>query len=95
MGHCELGRWTDWVVYAKWSSGADGLLQVWKDKDRVFVRSGQNKFADDKGHYMKFGIYKWDWLYPDRPTDATERILYFDEIRIADSSGSLAVVSPK
>ncbi len=114
----DKGKWTNWVVYVRWSSGQDGVLRIWKDGQRCLLvdkegndrEYGQNKFADDHGNYMKFGIYKWNWTKckldeldkPDKcrdrpyrgPSETTQRILYYGELRIADKRGNYEVVAP-
>jgi hypothetical protein len=88
------------VLHAKWSEGNDGLLEVWKNRRLERVVEGQNKFADGRGHYFKIGVYKWDWNVKDpkdskyKPTATDKRLLYLDEVRIADGRGSLELVSP-
>jgi hypothetical protein len=88
------GVWTDWVVHVVWRPDSSGMLQVFKDAATtpVFQFGGQNKFADGQGNYMKFGIYKWDWV--NGPTQTTERVIYYDELRIADHTKSRQAVSP-
>jgi hypothetical protein len=94
VGTWTSGVWADWVVHVAWRPDSSGMLQVWKgtDPNPVFQFSGQNKFDDGQGNYMKFGIYKWDWA--SGPTQTTERVIYYDELRIADQSGSRQAVSP-
>jgi hypothetical protein len=105
-GPCALGAWTDWIVHAKWRSDATGLLEVWKNGSsvRTVPRSGRNTFANTTRHYIKIGIYKWQWnihapsppppgcsRQPD-PGTVTSRVVYYDEIRVADGTtcGSIA-----
>ncbi len=95
LGPIEKGKWTDWVFHVKWSFQADGLLEIWKDGKLVVQRRGPNTFNDPYGPYMKIGIYKFGWKNPDKPSNATERVLYYDEIRIGDVSASYWDVAPK
>jgi hypothetical protein len=103
-GPYERGRWTDWVVHVKWSPRSDGLLEIWKvdssGRQKLTLRDssgdrshGPNKFNDGKGNYMKCGIYKWPWSQ-NRPSDTTKRVMYYDELRIADERGSYNAVAP-
>ncbi|MBK5550669.1 heparin lyase I family protein [Pseudomonas sp. TH03] len=32
----EKGKWVDWVLHVKWSSGEDGFLEIWKDGKAVW-----------------------------------------------------------
>ena len=54
----ERGAWTDWVFHVKWSYGPDGVLEVWKNSQKIVTKSGPNTFNDARGPYMKMGIYK-------------------------------------
>ena len=97
IGAYQTGRWTDWVVHVKWSAkdSPDATLEIWKDGALVWNKPGlrNDDFPDGTyGNYMKFGIYKWPWM--NGPSDTTSRVLYYDELRIADGSGSYAAVSP-
>jgi hypothetical protein len=82
----QVRQWTDWVVHAKWSSGADGFLQIWKDGRSVHTYNGANSYPG-YGNYIKIGIYKWDWgPHPKQPSQTSRRVMYHDELRIADGS---------
>jgi hypothetical protein len=92
-GAHRTGRWTDWLVHVKWSTGADGVVQVWKDGKPVAGfgnRHGRNAYPGPHGNYLKVGIYKWDWSQR-KPTDTTQRFLYLDEVRIADTRAGVAI----
>jgi hypothetical protein len=96
IGAYRTGRWTDWLVHAKWSAGADGVLQIWKDGKPVrgyADRRGPNTYAGPKGNYLKVGIYKWDWSKK-RPSDTTSRVMYLDELRIATTRAGVAIPKP-
>ncbi len=95
-GRYETDRWTDWVFHVRWSTGADGLVQVWKDGRPVAGfenRIGRNTYDSSYGNYMKIGIYKWDWSQK-KPSDTSRRVMYHDELRVADGSGDYATVAP-
>ncbi|WP_198681174.1 polysaccharide lyase family 7 protein [Lentzea terrae] len=94
VGAYQVGRWTDWVVHVRWSAGSDGLLEIWKDGVPVpgfEHKTGKNSYRDPRA-YMKIGIYKWPWK--DQQSDTTNRVMYHDELRIADASGSYQQVAP-
>jgi hypothetical protein len=90
VGDYELGTWTDWVVSVLWSEGQDGTIRIWKNGRTVYrpPNPGQNKFADGQGNYMKFGIYKWNWI------DTSPRFVFHDELRMSNELGSFIAVSP-
>jgi hypothetical protein len=96
LGQYQTGRWTDWVFHVRWSSGMDGLVQVWKDGQPVAGfenRTGKNTYESSYGNYMKIGIYKWDWSQS-KPSDTTRRVMFHDQLRVADASGDYATVAP-
>jgi hypothetical protein len=95
VGAYETGRWTDWVVHVKWSAGNAGVLDIWKNAQPVpgfSQKLGKNTYNDpNRGNYLKFGIYKWDWSQ-NNPSDTTKRVMFYDELRIADQRGSYQAV---
>ena len=97
VGAYQRSRWTDWVVHVKWSAGSEGRLSIWKDGQPVpgfYNKQGKNTYSSSYGNYMKIGIYKWAWSQG-KPSDVTERHMYYDALRIADSSGSYSAVAPR
>ena len=91
----RTGVWTDWVVHVKWSYESDGLLEVWKNGEKVVEQEGPNTFNDKKGPYFKMGLYK-GWENPNSPSDAvSSRILYHDEFCMAGSGASYDDVAPR
>ena len=92
----DLGRWVDWVFHVRWSSGDDGFIRVWKDGKRIVSDTGVNCVRADYAPYFKFGIYKWPWRQDQEatPSPVTRRVMFFDEIRIADGRGNYLAVSP-
>ncbi|MFG2195987.1 polysaccharide lyase [Streptomyces sp. NPDC048639] len=96
LGAYETNKWTDWVIHVKWSSGDDGVLQIWKDGKPVEGfedRKGPNTYNDDRGNYMKIGIYKWPWSQG-KPSDTDRRVLFHDEVRVMGEDGSYEAVAP-
>jgi Polysaccharide lyase len=93
VGAYRTGRWTDWLVHVRWSTGPDGVVQVWRDGRPVpgytDIR-GPNTYRSPHGIYLKVGIYKWDWSLK-RPSDTTRRTMYLDEVRIAATRAGVAI----
>jgi hypothetical protein len=86
-GAFSTGHWYDFVINIKWSYGEGGFLKIWKNGDLVTDRTGGNCFNDVKGPYMKIGIY----TILDQDQTMT---IYYDELRIGDSSSSYSEVTP-
>jgi len=94
-GAFQPGSWTDWVVHARWSYLADGLLEVWRDGVKVVTRSGPNTYNDRRPMYLMVGLYKWPWETPGVAWSESTRVAYFDEVRVAGASGTYAQVAPQ
>ncbi len=94
LGRYRTGVWTDWVVHVRWSYGADGILEIWKDGSRIVKQDGPNAFNDRRGPYFKMGLYK-GWKDAKRRSDAvSRRLLYHDEFRMAGPGGRYDDVAP-
>jgi len=94
FGLYETEVWADWVIHVKWSYQPDGILEVWKNGEKVVDQKGPNTFNDAKGPYFKMGIYK-GWKDPDRPGDAiSKRVLYHDEFRMGGADAVYEDVAP-
>ncbi len=97
--HYDLGPyrtdvWTDWVIHVKWSYKDDGILEIWKNGQKVIDQKGPNTFNDKHGPYFKMGLYK-GWRTPDTPSDAvSQRLLYHDEFRMGRAKAGYANVAP-
>ena len=84
LGKIPKGRWIDWVVHIKYSHTNTGILEVWMDGVKVINRQNMpNAYNDEKYPYFKFGVYKWDW-----GNAATERVIYYDEVKIGNKNSS-------
>ncbi|WP_250122666.1 polysaccharide lyase [Chroococcidiopsis sp. CCMEE 29] len=94
LGAVEKGKWIDFVYHAKWSYKSDGLLEAWKGGKLILRRKGANTFNDKRGPSFKMGIYKPDWKSRPERSITTQRIIYFDEVRIGDASASYKDVAP-
>lgn len=90
LGDVERGKWVDWIFHIRFSYQSDGLVQVWKDKTKVMDYSGPNYYNDKTGPYFKLGIYKWRWQDKNNQSVVTKRILYYDKVKIANETATLA-----
>jgi hypothetical protein len=95
-GYSDLGpilknQWVSWVLHIKWSTSQTGIIQIWKNGTLVMdVRNRSNSPAN--GSYFKLGINKFGWGI--QPSTTTQRVLYFDEVRIGDASATYEDVKP-
>ncbi len=90
----ETGKWTTFVWHIKFSYIGKGLVDIWKDGEKIHSYTKGNSYNDKRPLYLHAGIYKSDWKY-DRPVTAvSSRTLYLDEIKIAGSNSSYSEVAP-
>jgi hypothetical protein len=74
----KFGTWNDMVYHARFSAGADGLVEVWMNGKRVVRRKGANCFKDGENRvYNKFGLYRDRWKDP--------MTIYFDDYTLGES----------
>jgi hypothetical protein len=90
-----LGKWSDWVWHIRWSYEATGNLQLWHNGCVILDLPNQgNTFNDAVGPFLKFGEYKWDWSSSAK-TGANQRVIYFNDVRIGNSSANYYTVAPR
>lgn len=93
----QPGVWVAWVIHAKWSPGAEGLLQIWKDGKLVMDRKGPNVYSTigvEYTPYLKTGIYHPEWhldkagkqeAFDQEDPRAKTKVIYATEIKIGDA----------
>jgi hypothetical protein len=94
LGAYDKNKWTDFVYHIKWSSGSDGLIELWKNGVKVFTKSGATLKTTDINIYMKAGIYKWPWKTGSYGSTTTKRVVYIDDVRIGSNLATYADVAP-
>lgn len=93
IGSTVTGKWISIVIHIKWTTGNTGLLEVWKDGNKVV--SKVNVRTNSKGgSYMKIGINKWSWAPGGGSSTATERIFYIDDFRMGNEKATYNDVAP-
>jgi len=99
LGPVVKAAWTDWVVQAKWSSGSDGFVKVWKYNNPTPKAqwTGPNCYANDEPFKLQLGCYASGWSDQGAPTggEATTRALRQDEVRIGDANSSFDEIKPR
>jgi hypothetical protein len=101
------GAWVAWVIHARWSPKADGLIQVWKDGQLVADLKGPNTYGTigvEYTPYLKTGIYHPEW-HLDKPENkvrfeadnpvATRKIIYVTDVKVGDARASREDVEPR
>jgi len=57
-GRVDFGQWTDWVVHVKFAYDNTGVLEVWKNGEKVIDYRGPNAYNDEGQRYFeKAGLY--------------------------------------
>ena len=87
LGPIAPGTWTDWIFHIKWSYKGDGVLEVWKNGKQVVNRDGPNSYNDNKGPYLKVGLYKTAWRNSSKGANIRSRTFYHDGFVIAKGAG--------
>lgn len=94
LGEYKTGVWTDFVMHIKFTYKEDGILEMWKNGLKILTINGPTYYNDESGPYFKMGIYKWGWAMDVKST-TTQRIVYYDEIKIGNENSSYDEVAPK
>jgi hypothetical protein len=100
LGPIEKDTWHYYVFHIKHSSGADGLIEIWRDGTSIAQNNGANMYDLSGGVFhapgWKLGIYKSSWNN-NKATNTSKRVVYFDEIKMGDENATLAdmMVKPK
>lgn len=95
--HLDLGpvtkdQWIQFVFHIVHSDGDDGLVEIWRNGDKVGSHRGKNKYPNHPFPQWKFGIYKSSW--EDGSTGTSKRVLFFDNIRIGNQNATYEEMNP-
>jgi hypothetical protein len=95
------GRWTAWVIHARWSSGDDGLIEIWKDGKLVKEAKGPNNYlVAAHTPYFKTGIYHPTWKTKNAENFAKQeqglkaRVIYAADIKLGNEKAKYEDVAP-
>jgi hypothetical protein len=93
----NANRWVKWVFHVKWASDNTGLLEVWKDGNKIIDKHNYpTSYNDYAGPTSKMGIYRSS-PYAGVPYNSVyyDRTFYLDEYRIGDSNAVYDTVVPR
>jgi hypothetical protein len=107
-GIVDRGVWVSWVIHAKWSPSADGLLEIWKDGNMVYEYHGTNVYSNiglAYTPYLKTGIYHPSWRMDQKNSTqkndffnevnpATNKVVYVTDVKIGSERARFADVAP-
>lgn len=97
----QKNKWINIVVHFDIGFDDNGYVELWVDGQHKFKRAGrlhQGPLDDCSGlwrtTYLNIGIYKWDWKNGRPATQSSRRVLYTDNIKIAQGANGYSLVSP-
>ncbi len=90
------GRWFDFVLHAKWTSGADGFVDLWvKQHDNNFLHvvdyRGPTCASGEPGPEFRIGAHVTGG---EEAAAGTEVAVLTDELRVGDAGSSFDEVAP-
>lgn len=83
----NYGRWEKFIIHCKYSSGADGVIEVWKDGVRYINLPGANAMAFNRFR-IKWGVYIGEGNKID-----SDQTCYFDDVKIAGANSSFDAIN--
>jgi hypothetical protein len=90
LGNITKDAWQQFAFHIIHSKGSDGLVEIWKNGEKIFTFQGANLYnSGDDLPKWKMGLYKWKWNGSET-SNTKKRVLYFDNVRAGNSKTSLA-----
>ncbi len=87
FGPVKKDNWMRYVFHIIHSDGPDGLVEVWRDGEKLVSYQGPNMEKGNDLPRWKVGIYKSTW--DEKATKVSLRKIYFDLIKLAGPSATL------
>jgi len=87
-------EWFDIVMHFKISITSAGFIALYYNSDLVLSQSGANSYANDMTGLAREPWTNWQFGGYKPSVSTVLREVYYDEIRVADSSGSYSCVAP-
>ncbi len=85
-------EWHTFVFHFIHSWNSDGLIEIWRDGTKLYALTGKNMHTTTYPKF-KIGIYKADWTSSSIVSTTTQRILYFDNVRVGKPTATLSDMS--
>src|SRR5690606_26811470 len=92
LGSIERGEWNEFVFHFVHAPNQDGLIELWKNGQKVHTIKGPNMRSGFPRPRLKIGIYKWLWNNG-QSGGTSKRTLYYDNIRIGNENTVLSEIS--
>jgi hypothetical protein len=87
FGSVPKDEWNEFVFHVVHSQEKDGLVEVWRNGEKLVLHNGPNWYPESNLPRWKVGIYKSSWKT--RETNVDLRVIYFDNIKMADENAHL------
>lgn len=87
LSNHPLNEWHEFVFHFKHSMGADGLIEVWRDGEKIHTIPGPN--IHSKLPKWKIGLYESGMAN----SNVDHKVIYFDNIRIGKANATLQDMS--
>jgi hypothetical protein len=87
FGPVPKDQWMRFVFHIIHADGEEGLVEVWRDGEKLVSHQGPNMEIGNDLPRWKLGIYKSTW--DEKATKVSLRKIYFDFIKLAGPTGSL------
>jgi hypothetical protein len=84
LGKAQKDQWTEFVLHVIHSGTDHGLIQVWKNGEKLITYQGPNNYDHMRLPVWKIGIYKAIWNNNETPS--SKRVVFFDDIKVGDAS---------
>ncbi len=85
----QRNRWYTFVFHYIHSWNSDGLIEIWRDGVKLYTLTGKNMHTTNYPRF-KIGIYKAEWTSTSSVSTTTQRILYFDNVRVGKPTATLS-----
>lgn len=84
IADCRLGEWTHFSIYVKegYLPEHNPLLRIIVDNQLAYKSTDPNCNNNPRGGYVRYGVYKADWLKGIGDTSIQEKVIYFDNFKV-------------
>lgn len=91
LGPVVKDFWHQYVFHIVHSTGSNGLVEVWKNGEKVLTKKGKNSALSAQPQW-KIGVYKASW--EKRNTNTTKRVVYYDNVKIGNRNATYEEMLP-
>ena len=82
-----VGKWLDFVIFAKWSQSDDGRFRIWINGNERLDHRGQNMLCSDSLHF-KYGVYR-SFVSRNQKAGTMGTVAYHDGIRVSKTKDGM------